>query len=107
MATELATWLRTEREGHATRAELAHRLTRAAREHGDKTMPDAQTIGGYIYRWETGTTQISERYVPHFCRVFQIKLTEFGQQREPGADAAIVQSTADLPPGAGLPFAHP
>jgi transcriptional regulator with XRE-family HTH domain len=108
MTTELGTWLRTEREEHAwSRAELAQRMIRAAREAGDKTMPDGETIRGYIYRWEKGITRnISERYVHHYCRVFQVKFTEFGRPREPEADAAVVPSAAVLPPGAGVPFAN-
>jgi transcriptional regulator with XRE-family HTH domain len=110
MTTELGTWLRTEREEHAwSRAELAQRMIKAAREADDKTMPSGETIRGYIYRWEKGITKnISERYTHHFCRVFQIKFTEFGREREPEADAGdVVRPAAVLPPEAGVPFANP
>jgi tetratricopeptide (TPR) repeat protein len=107
MATELGTWLRTEREGHAwTRAELAQRLTRTAREHGDKTMPDAQTIGGYIYRWETGTThEISQSTVRHEVLMAahegsehaeQAERRDFGEATLEQLHSDVVQLSADL-----------
>jgi transcriptional regulator with XRE-family HTH domain len=106
MTTEIGTWLRALRQERSwTRAELAKRLTRAALESGDKTLPGQETIRGYIFRWETGKTQVSERYVHHFCRVLQIKPADFGKQSEPGADTAVVQPTAVVPPVAGVPFA--
>jgi hypothetical protein len=58
MTTEISTWLRAQREEHAwTRAELAQRMIRAAREAGDKAMPHEETVRGYVYRWEKGITR--------------------------------------------------
>jgi hypothetical protein len=47
MSTDLGTWLRTQREERGwSRSETARRLITAARETGDGSMPDAETIRG-------------------------------------------------------------
>lgn len=110
MATDLGAWLRTQREERGwSRNEMARRLIAAARETGDGTMPAAETIRGYVYRWEHGKTRsLSERYVLHYCRAFGIKPAQFGPQPEPApgpatAPAAALSAGAALPAGAGVP----
>ena len=55
MSSELAAWLRRQREDRGwTRTELARQLIRAARARGDMSMPGAGNISHNIYRWERG-----------------------------------------------------
>ncbi len=55
MSSELAAWLRRQREDRGwTRTELARQLIRAARARGDTSMPGAGNISHNIYRWERG-----------------------------------------------------
>ena len=55
MSSELAAWLRRQREDRGwTRTELARQLIRAARARGDTSMPAADNISHNIYRWERG-----------------------------------------------------
>jgi hypothetical protein len=83
---------------------MARRLITAARETGDGAMPDVQTIGGYIYRWEQGTTRtLSERYILHYCRVFGIKSAQFGPHPGLVPGTAVIQPAAVLPAGTGVP----
>ena len=105
MTTDLGTWLRAQREEHGwSRREMARRLITAARETGDGAMPDVQTIGGYIYRWEQGTTRtLSERYILHYCRVFGIKSAQFGPHPGLVPGTAVIQPAAVLPAGTGVP----
>ena len=63
MSSELAAWLRRQREDRGwTRTELARQLIRAARARGDTSMPGAGNISHNIYRWERGTVSPSDRY---------------------------------------------
>jgi transcriptional regulator with XRE-family HTH domain len=105
MSTDLGTWLRTQREERGwSRSETARRLITAARETGDGSMPDAETIRGYIYRWEHGKIHtLSERYVLYYCRAFGIKPAQFGPQPAPVPDTEVVQPTAVLTAEAGVP----
>jgi transcriptional regulator with XRE-family HTH domain len=104
MTTDLGTWLRTQREERGwSRNEMGRRLIAAARETGDGTMPDADTIRGYIYRWEHGKASLSERYVLHYCRALGIKPAQFAVRAEPALGAAIIQPTAVLPSEDGVP----
>jgi transcriptional regulator with XRE-family HTH domain len=84
MTTDLGTWLRAQREERGwSRSETARRLIAAARETGDASLPDAETVRGYVYRWERGKTQaLSERYVLYYCRALSIKPAQFGPQRQ-------------------------
>jgi len=60
---DLGAWLRQQREQRSwTRADLARRIIQAARDHGDTTMPVTAHLTHNLYRWERGTTGISERY---------------------------------------------
>ena len=107
MTTDLGAWLRTQREERGwSRNEMARRLIAAARETGDTAMPDADTVRGYIYRWERGKTRaLSERYVLYYCRAFEIRPAQFGlqPQPEPAPGLAVIQPAGMLPAGEGVP----
>jgi hypothetical protein len=101
VSNDLGTWLLAQREQRGwTRNHLARLLITAARDTGDSTIPDADTISGYIYRWETGIVkEVSERYRLPYCRVLGISLDEFGRQAVsqggppggiPGTELALV-----------------
>jgi transcriptional regulator with XRE-family HTH domain len=97
VSNDLGTWLREQREQRGwTRNHLARQLIAAARDTGDRTVPDADTISGYIYRWETGgVKEVSERYRHAYCRVLGITLAEFGlpadaQVGTPGTELVLV-----------------
>ena len=96
MTPDLGTWLRAQREERGwSRSEMARRLIAAARDTGDAAMPDAETVRGYIYRWEHGKIRtLSERYVLYSCRAFGIKPAQFGPQPEPAPDTAVIQPAA-------------
>lgn len=109
MSTELGAWLRAQREERGwSRNEMARRLIAAARETGDTSLPDAETVRGYIYRWEHSKIRLlSERYVLHYCRALAIKPGQFGPQPELAAEAAetaVIQPAAVLPAGAGVSY---
>jgi transcriptional regulator with XRE-family HTH domain len=56
-------WLRQQREQRRwTRLEMARQIIKAARRHGDATMPSAANLTHNLYRWERGDNGISERY---------------------------------------------
>jgi hypothetical protein len=105
MTTELGAWLRQQREERGwSRPGMARRLIAAARETGDRSMPDADVVGNYVYRWERGLiTVISERYVLLYCRAFSIKPGDFGPQPEPPTEAASARHAAVSPPSPGMP----
>jgi transcriptional regulator with XRE-family HTH domain len=106
MTNDLGTWLRAQREERGwSRSEMARRLIAAARETGDNAMPDADTVRGYIYRWEHGKPRVlSERYVLHYCRAFAIKPAQFADQPEPAPDPAAVQPAAVTMAEPGVPY---
>ena len=67
-------------------------------------MPDAETIRGYIYRWEQSKIRtLSERYVLYYCRAFAIKPTQFGPQPEAASDVEVIQPAAVIPAEPGVP----
>ena len=79
MSSELAAWLRRQREDRGwTRTELARQLIRAARARGDTSMPGADNISHNIYRWERGTVAPAERYKLLYCGAFGIPFSQFG-----------------------------
>jgi transcriptional regulator with XRE-family HTH domain len=105
MTTDPGPWLRAQREERGwSRNEMARRLIAAARETGDGAMPDADTVRGYIYRWEHGKASLSERYVLHYCRALRIKPAQFATQPEPAPGAAVIQPAAVIPAGTGVPY---
>jgi transcriptional regulator with XRE-family HTH domain len=105
MTTELGAWLRAQREERGwSRTDMARRLITAARETGDHSMPDADVVANYVYRWERGLIAvISERYVLLYCRAFAIKAGQFGPQPEPPTEVSSAQPIAAPPPGPGVP----
>ena len=85
MSSELAAWLRRQREDRGwTRSELARQLIKAARARGDASVPGADNISHNIYRWERGTVTPAERYRLYYCGAFGIPFTQFGAAPPPG-----------------------
>lgn len=85
MSSELAAWLRRQREDRGwTRTELARQLIRAARARGDTSLPGADNISHNIYRWERGTVAPAERYKLLYCSAFGIPFSQFGTALPPG-----------------------
>ena len=85
MSSELAAWLRRQREDRGwTRTELARQLIRAARARGDTSMPGADNISHNIYRWERGAVAPAERYKLLYCGAFGIPFGQFGTALPPG-----------------------
>src|SRR6266581_5840719 len=85
MSSELAAWLRRQREDRGwTRTELARQLIRAARARGDTSMPGAGNISHNIYRWERGAVIPAERYKLLYCGAFGIPFSQFGTALPPG-----------------------
>src|SRR4029077_15444490 len=85
MSSELAAWLRRQREDRGwTRTELARQLIRAARARGDTSMPGAGNISHNIYRWERGAGRPAERYKLLCCSAFGIRFGQFGTALPPG-----------------------
>ncbi|MFI5082327.1 MAG: hypothetical protein ACHQCE_14725, partial [Streptosporangiales bacterium] len=85
MSSELAAWLRRQREDRGwTRTELARQLIRAARARGDTSMPGAGNISHNIYRWERGAVTPAERYKLLYCGAFGIPFGQFGTALPPG-----------------------
>src|SRR6266700_3290963 len=90
MSSELAAWLRRQREDRGwTRTELARQLIRAARARGDTSLPGTDNISHNIYRWERGAVTPAERYKLLYCSAFGIPFSQFGTALPPGmVDAA-------------------
>src|SRR5205085_10884667 len=117
MSSELAAWLRRQREDRGwTRTELARQLIRAARARGDTSMPGADNISHNIYRWERGAVAPAERYKLLYCGAFGIPFSQFGAPASPGTPpgALVPPGMVDPGPGAtaatayrGLPSADP
>ena len=85
MSSELAAWLRRQREDRGwTRTELARQLIRAARARGDTSLPGTDNISHNIYRWERGTVAPAERYKLLYCSAFGIPFSQFGTALPPG-----------------------
>jgi tetratricopeptide (TPR) repeat protein/transcriptional regulator with XRE-family HTH domain len=109
MTTEFGTWLRAQREQRGwSRATMARQLITAAKDAGDSGMPGVETIRGYIYRWERGTTRtLTERYVLPYCNALDIQPADFGPQPGLECDVTPTKSADTLPVTAGVPFANP
>src|SRR6266576_1718659 len=85
MSSELAAWLRRQREDRGwTRTELARQLIRAARARGDTSLPGTDNISHNIYRWERGAVTPAERYRLLYCSAFGIPFSQFGTALPPG-----------------------
>ena len=57
---------------------MARQLIKAAEANGDLSMPGLANLVHYIYRWEAGSHEPSERYRLHYCRAFSIAFRRFG-----------------------------
>jgi len=98
MDSELAAWLRRQREDRSwSKHEMARRLIRAGHEAGDTAMPELNGMLHNIHRWEH-EGGVSERHRLHYCRAFGIHPSQFGPDasREP-ADAVTLGSPAAVP----------
>jgi transcriptional regulator with XRE-family HTH domain len=98
MSSELAAWLRRQREDRGwTRTELARQLIRAARARGDTSMPGADNISHNIYRWERGAVAPAERYKLLYCGAFGIPFSQFGPGHGQGPPPGMVDTGTGLP----------
>jgi hypothetical protein len=57
---------------------MALQLIKAAEANGDQAMPGLASLQHYVYRWEAGSHEPSERYKLHYCRAFDIAFRRFG-----------------------------
>jgi tetratricopeptide (TPR) repeat protein len=97
--SKLGAWLRQQREDRGwTKAEMARRLTNAARDAGDKAIPDHSGMLHNLHRWER-EGGVSERYTLYYCRTLSIHPSQFGPDTncEP-ADATASAATIDVSP---------
>src|SRR6476469_2606102 len=94
MSSELAAWLRRQREDRGwTRTELARQLIRAARARGDTSLPGTDNI----YRWERGAVTPAERYKLLYCSAFGISFSQFGPGRGQGLPPGMVDTGPAVP----------
>jgi transcriptional regulator with XRE-family HTH domain len=107
MSSELAAWLRRQREDRGwTRSELARQLIKAARARGDTSVPGADSISHNIYRWERGAVAPAERYQLYYCGAFGIPFSRFGTSPQagmvdPGPGVAAASAYRGTRPPAG------
>jgi hypothetical protein len=100
MDTELATWLRQERENRGwPKAEMARRLVQAGRDAGDNTVPSVSGMLHNIHRWER-EGGVSERHKLHYCRALGIQPGQFGNGTRQPNDAVAPPSPAVASPAA-------
>lgn len=82
MSTELAMWLRRQRQDRSwSRLDMARRLIRAGQEAGDTSLPTLDSMDSMdhnVYRWERGPDAPSERFMLYYCRVLSISVDEYG-----------------------------
>ena len=98
MSSELAVWLRRQREDRGwTRTELARQLIRAARARGDMSLPGTDNISHNIYRWERGAVAPAERYKLLYCSAFGIPFSQFGPGRGRGLPPGMVDTGPAAP----------
>jgi hypothetical protein len=77
--TELATWLRQQREARGwARREMAWRLIQAGRDAGDTSMPGINAMYQNVRRWERGEWTPTERYKLCYCTALAISPSQFG-----------------------------
>ncbi len=103
MDSKLGAWLRQQREDRGwTKAEMARRLTQAAREADDTAIPELIGMQHNIHRWER-EGGVSERYKLYYCRALGIHPSQFGPHADGDpADAALpgpsaIATSADAP----------
>jgi transcriptional regulator with XRE-family HTH domain len=94
---ELGAWLRQQREARSwARSEMARQLIRAANANGDTSIPGADSLAQYIYRWERGIVGPSERYRLYYCQAFGILPADFGTVQEEGLTYRFRFSAGDV-----------
>ena len=110
MLTDLALWLRREREARGwARREMARRLIQAGRGIGDTALPDVKGVYQNVRRWERGESKPTERYELYYCAALGIARGQFGlaPAPQPGAEPqAVMRAVPPGPPVAGLPPAN-
>ena len=108
-STELAAWLRRQREDRGwTRSEMARQLIRAARAKGDSSVPGIENISHNIYRWERGAVAPAERYQLYYAGAFGIPFSQFGVSPgmvDTGPAALLTPAYRGLPPSGPAPDA--
>jgi len=93
MDIELGAWLRQQREDRGwTKAEMARRLTKSAREADDTAIPELIGLQHNIHRWER-EGGVSERYKLYYCRAFGIHLSQFGPRASLAPAESITPTT--------------
>jgi transcriptional regulator with XRE-family HTH domain len=98
-AVALGRWLRQRRQERGwSRSEMARQLRQAAKACDDE-LPCMDSMSHNIYRWERGETGVSERYILHYCRAFEISVDQFGpsseRQPEPKQLADVMRNVSD------------
>lgn len=79
MPSELAAWLRRQREDRGwTRTEMVRQIINAAKATGDRSVPGLDSMCHNLYRWERGADGLSERYRLYYCRALGIPPSQFG-----------------------------
>lgn len=82
MPSELAAWLRRQREDRGwTRTEMARQIMNAAKAAGDRSVPGLDSMCHNLYRWERGADGLSERYKLYYSRALGIPPSQFGPSR--------------------------
>jgi len=89
---------------------MTRRLRRAATAADDR-LPSNECMATMIRRWERGGTGVSERYMLHYCRAFEIEVGAVRPARQPrlqpAGDAGGAQPDARAaagPPGRAPPW---
>lgn len=100
MDSELAAWLRQQREDRGwPKAEMARRLVQVGREVGDAATPELSGMLHNLHRWER-KGGISERHKLHYCRALGINLGQFGPGAGGSADVVAPGLSATASPSA-------
>jgi hypothetical protein len=60
---------------------MARQLIKAAHSNDDTSIPGADTLARYVYRWESGAVGLTDRYKLYYCQAFGIPPADFGAQR--------------------------
>ncbi len=97
---DLGGWLRRQREQRRwTRPEMARQIIKAARSHGDTTMPSAGNLTHNLYRWERGDNGISERYRLYCSEILGIPPGRLGAPAQAAAGDKVIAIMITLPEG--------
>jgi hypothetical protein len=89
IASELAAWLRRERQARGWSVmEMSRRLCESAKANGDNSVPGTESICRNIRRWEGAKGGVSERYMLHYCKAFDIPPHLFDQVQAPSRSSS-------------------